>query len=479
MRRLAVLAMLLVLTASCTMGPNYNRPELDTMDSYRDAEAVEAERQSLANTPWWEMFEDPVLRDLINIALEQNKDLLATAWRVEEARAQLGFVKADMWPSFTYAVGAVTTDPGSEFVDFQLDRFEQYNVALGVSWEIDLWGKFRRSNESARAQLFASEWGRQSLIVSLVAEVARAYFLLRDLDERVNISKRTLASRHDSTALIRSRFEGGIVSQLDVHQAEIQEGVAAVAVPQFVRLTTQVENALSVLLGRNPGPLPRGEQLVEQRLPDEFPSELPSDLLQRRPDIRQTEELLHAQLARIGVAQALRWPALTITGAGGLQSNAISNLTSGGFWSIGANLIGPLFQFNKNKRRVEAERARTEQAILEYEATVLDAFREVEDAMIAVSTLRDEYQAVVMQVDAARKAQHLSRARYDGGVTSYLEVLDIERSLFRAELDASRTMQEHLSAIVDLYAGLGGGWGPDTIFVLPESRIVTDPDTTE
>jgi len=477
MKRFAALTMLLALTASCTMGPNYNRPELDTMDKFRDGAEVESE--SLANVPWWELFEDPVLQELIEIALEENQDLLATAWRVEEARAQLGFVKADMWPTFTYSVGAVTTDPGSEFLDFQLNRFEQYNVSLGVSWEIDLWGKFRRSNESARAQLFASEWGRQSLIVSLVAEVARAYFLLRDLDQRLEISQRTLASRQGSTALIRSRFEGGIVSELDVRQAEIQEGIAAVAVPQYERLATQAENALSLLLGRNPGSLPRGETLVDQQLPEDFPAGLPSELLQRRPDIRQTEELLHAQLARIGVAQALRWPALTIGGAGGLQSNEISNLTSGGFWSLGANLIGPLFQFGKNKRRVEAERARTEQAILEYQATVLDAFREVEDAMIAARTLRDEHAAVLMQVNAAQQAQVLSRARYDGGVTSYLEVLDIERSLFRAELDASRTFQEHLAAIVDLYAGLGGGWGPDTVFVLPESRIVTEPETTD
>jgi len=413
---------------------------------------------------------------LIETALAENQDLLAAAWRVDEARAQLGFVKAQIYPAFGFQAGAERRKPSDELIGLQFDPSNNFTAGAGVSWEADLWGKFRRSNESARAELFATEWSRRALIVSLVSEVARSYFLLRDLDARLEIAEDTLASRHDRTALIRSRFEGGIVSQLDVRQAEIEEATAAVIVPAFERGIVQVENALSLLLGRNPGPITRGKELVAQTLPEHPPVGLPSELLQRRPDVRQTEEQLHAQLARIGVAQALRWPSLSLTGLFGLQSQELSRFTSGATWSIGANLVAPLFEFGKNKRRVEVERTRTEQAILGYEAAVLDAFREVEDALVAIRTLREEYEARRWQLDSSQEARRLSRARYDGGVTSYLEVLDIERSLFQAQLDASRTLQEHLSAIVDLYAALGGGWNPEETFTLPESRIVTDEE---
>ncbi len=468
MRRIAGIAALLVLAGACMLGPDYRRPLIDAPTEFRDA----AGGASLANVDWWEIFEDPVLRELIETALAGNKNLLAAAWRVDEARAQLGFVRSEMYPSFTYQIEARRISPSDEALGFQFDDFDDFTASAGVSWEADLWGKFRRSNEAARAELIATEWGRRALIVSLVAEVARGYFLLRDLDARLEISKRTLASRRDSTELIRSRFEGGIVSELDVRQAEIEEETAAVTVPAFQRQAVQVENALSVLLGRNPGPILRGLELVAQRLPENPPAGLPSELLQRRPDIVQTEQLLHAQMARIGVAEALRWPSLSLTGILGFQSQDLSDFTSGGTWNIGASLVGPLFEFGKNKRRVEVERARTEQAILGYEATILDAFREVENALVAIRTLRQEYEARVRQVKSALEARRLSRARYDGGVTSYLEVLDIERSLFKSELDSSSNLGEHFSAIVDLYAALGGGWDPEEEWVLPESGIV-------
>jgi len=470
MRRAICLALLLVLAPACKLGPDYRRPVIDSPEAFTAGPG----ETSLANVEWWDIFQDPVLRESIETALAENKDLLAAAWRVDEARAQLGFVKSQMYPSFGFQATAERTSPSDEAIGFLFDDFNNFAAGAGVSWEADLWGKFRRSNESARSELFATEWGRRALIVSLVSEVARAYFLLRDLDARLEIAMHTLDSRRDSTELIRNRFEGGIVSELDVRQAEIEEETAAVAVPAFERRITQVENALSVLLGRNPGPIARGAELVDQRLPDEPPVGLPSELLRRRPDVMQVEELLHAQMARIGVAQALRWPSLSLTGFLGLQSQELSDFISGGTWNVGAGLVSPLFEFGKNKRRVEVERARTEQAILGYEATVLDAFREVEDSLIAIRTLREEHGARVRQLSSAQEARRLSRARYDGGVTSYLEVLDIERSLFQSELDASRTLQEHLSAIVDLYAALGGGWDPNEEMTLPESKIVKD-----
>jgi multidrug efflux system outer membrane protein len=467
MRRALVIAMLLIATASCKLGPDYRRPAIDTPARFGDAAVAD----TTANLDWWELFRDPVLRELIEAALANNKNLLAAAWRVDEARAQLGFVKSQMYPSFGYQATADRISPSEEALGIQLDEFNDFYAGVGVAWEVDLWGSFRRSNESARAQLFATEWGRRALIVSLVAETARGYFLLRDLDARLTISRETLESRQNSTELIQNRFDGGIVSQLDVRQAEIEEATAAAAVPSFERRIEQVENALSVLLGRTPGRIRRGLDLVDQRLPEDPPAGLPSELLQRRPDVIAAENLLHAQFAQIGVAQALRWPSLSLTGALGLQSQELSDFTSGTTWNLGASLVGPLFEFGRNKRRVEVERARTEQAILDYEATVLEAFREVEDALVAIRTLRQEYEARLAQATAAQEARRLSRARYDGGVTSYLEVLDIERSLFSSELDASRTLQEHLSAIVDLYAALGGGWDPEEEFLLPGSKI--------
>jgi multidrug efflux system outer membrane protein len=472
MRRLLLIPFLLVTQVSCMLGPDYRRPPITSPEQFGDAAVTD----SFANVDWWEIFRDPVLQELIETALTENQDLMAAAWRVDAARARLGFVKAEMYPAFGFEAAADRTSPSKEAASIQIDDFDTFFAGAGVSWEADLWGKFRRSNESARSLLFASEWGRRALIVSLVSEVARSYFLLRDLDARLEISKRTLQSRRDSTELVRERFQGGIVSELDVRQAEIEEATTEVAVPAFERQIVQVENALSILLGRSPGPIRRGLELVDQELPERPPAGLPSELLQRRPDIRQTEELLHAQMARIGVAEALRWPSLSLTGFLGLQSQELSDFTSGTTWNVGIDLVAPLYEFGRRKRRVEEERALTEESILGYEATVLDAFREVEDALIAIRTLRDEYSARVRQVRSAQAARHLSRARYDGGVTSYLEVLDIERSLFESELDASRTLQEHFSAIVDLYAALGGGWVPDEELTLPPSRIPQKED---
>ena len=472
MRRLLIALALLLAMAGCTMGPDYMRPDLEPPAGFRQPSETE---ESLANLPWWEVFEDPALQELIRTALANNKDLQAAYWRVEEALARLGFTRADQFPSFGYQAGAGVTNPSNVTPPLPGDRSDDYLLGAGISWEIDLWGKLRRSTESARAELLATEWGRRAFTVSLVAEVARLYFLLRDFDGRLQVSRETLESRRGSTQLIRDRFEGGITSELDVRQAEIQEETAAASVPLFERQAAQVENALSVLLGRAPGPILRGRELLHQTLPTSAPAGLPSDLIQRRPDVLQQEALLHAQMARIGVAQALRFPQLNLTGSLGLRSGALSDLTSSdaSFWSFGLDLLGPIFEFGKNKRRVEIERRRTEQTILAYESTVLEAFREVEDALIAIHTLREEYEARKRQVGSAQHAARLSRARYDGGVTSYLEVLDVERSLFEAELEASRTLQEHYSAVVSLYAALGGGWDL-TVLPAPEPKVPKD-----
>jgi multidrug efflux system outer membrane protein len=469
-RGLALVLLLSVAQFGCLLGPDYRQPD-DlvglAMEEYRQQKGSD---ESLANLPWWDLFEDPALQDLIRTALAENKDILASFWRIEEARSRLGFTRADQWPSFTYEGSARTTQPTDQPVE--RERFETYTLSAGVSWEIDVFGKLRRSTQSARAQLLATEWGHRAVTVALVSDVARLYFLLRDLDGRLAIARRTLDSRRGSTELIRKRFRGGVVSELDVRQAEIEEAIAAAAVPLFERQVVQAENALSVLVGRPPGEILRGQSLVEQNVPLETPAGLPSELLQRRPDVVRAEALLQAQMARVGVAQALRWPSLSLTGFLGFESQELSELIDSDTdtWSLGGSLLGPIFEFGKNKRRVEIERALTEQVILEYEKAVLNAFREVEDALVGVRTLREEYEARLEQVEAAQQAAKLSRARYDGGVTSYLEVLDIERSLFDAELQASRTLQESYAAVVSLYAALGGGWDSQEP-ILPEPQV--------
>jgi len=458
-------ALLLVLGA-CAAGPDYERPELEVPEKY--IQPVQ-QGESFANTPWWELFEDPQLQELIRIALEENQDLGIAAARVEEFRAVLGVTRADQFPTVDITASGAQTEgsdnvfPGS-VPGFGNDKVENYRLSADVFWELDLFGRLRRSTEAARAQLLATEEAQRSITISLVASVASSYMLLRDLDAQLEIARRTESTRTDSLGIIQARFDKGTVPKLDVNQAEIELAVAGAAVAAAERAVTQTENALAVLLGRNPGAIPRGLALEQQTVPPGIPSGLPSELLQRRPDVLASEAELAAQTARIGVAQAARWPSLSLTGALGFESDDLSTLTDSGsdFWSAGLGIVQPLFNAGRNRSRVEAEEARTEQALLAYEQAVQRAFREVEDALVAVRTYRAEHEARRRQVAAARSAATLSRARYDGGVTSYLEVLDTERSLFNAELTESQTLRLYINAIIELYKALGGGWNPES-----------------
>jgi len=452
----ALLSLSVFGLGACMVGPDYERPEVVAPEDY-DMPVLSGE--SIANAEWFTLFNDPDLVSLVNIALEENKDLLTAVARVEEARAQLGFVEADLFPQVNGQVGGQkangTLIPGL--------RTDNYRLAAGVSWEIDLWGKLRRSNEAARAQLLSTVEARNQVIITLVADVSSAYLLLLDLDDRVLIAEDTLATRKHSTSIIQARFDEGIVPLLDVNQAQIEEADAAVQLAALIRAREQTENILSVLLGRNPGSITRQGGLGKQTVPEGVPTGLPSELLERRPDIRQAEQALAAQTALIGVAQAQRFPSLSLTGAYGLVSNDLSDFidsdnTAGAF---GFDFIGPIFDAGKRRSQVEAERARTEQLQRQYEKTVIAAFAEVENTLIAISTYTDELNARVDQVVAAKSASSLSRARYDGGVTSYLEVLESERSRFRAELSESIVRRERLVALVTLYKALGGGWVPE------------------
>lgn len=295
-----------------------------------------------------------------------------------------------------------------------------------------------------------------------MSNVASVYFLLRDFDDRLRIARETVESRSESLKIIQARFDKGTVPELDVNQAQIELAIAEAAVSAFERETVQAENALQFLLGRNPGAVQRGLPLGQQVLPSDIPVGLPSELLQRRPDLVEAEERLRAETARIGVAEAVRYPSIGLTGSLGLASDDFSDLTDGDArtWSIGGGLFAPLFNSGKLKAQAEGQRARTEQVMANYESTLLRAFREVEDALVAIRTYHAENAARQRQATAARNAARLSRARYDGGVVDYLEVLDSERSLFSAELDESITQRQYLNAIVELYKALGGGWNP-------------------
>lgn len=456
MNRRACTSLLLLLIAGCAVGPDYQLPELEVPDQFREQSD---ENVSLANVDWWGIFQDAELKRLINVALQQNNSLAIATARREEARAFYGFSRADLYPRVDIAGSA---ERGNSIEQFVPGAGIQNNYSLGADlrWEVDLFGRIRRSNEAALAELMAAEESRRGVYITLIADVANAYFLLRDLDARRAIAGRTLETRRNSTNIIRERFRQGTVPMLDVNQAEIQEADAAADLALYDRQVNQAENLLNVLLGRNPGGIKRGDPLVDQPLPPAVPAGLPSELLKNRPDISEAAQLLAAQTARIGVAQALRWPSLSLTGSAGYFSNEASDLFNGdnSIFNLSANLFQPLFNAGQNKARVEVEVARTEQLLNQYELTVLQAFREVEDALTAIRTFRDESAAREMQSRAARNAAMLSRARYDGGVTSFLEVLDSERSLFAAEIAASAARRERLTAVVDLYRALGGGW---------------------
>jgi multidrug efflux system outer membrane protein len=468
--RALLLLVLLLPSAGCLLGPNYARRPVETPAAWAEPAPAGPAAEAAAG---FALFSDPVLDELIRAAFAGNPDLAAAWWRIEQARAQLGIARAEMWPSFGYSAGAARSEP-SELLRPLAGTVDDYTAVLGVSWEIDLFGRLRRSNEAARAQLLASEAGRRAVTLALASDVATGYFTLLALDDQLAIAEMTWKGRRDSTALIRSRFEGGVANELELHQAEIEEATAEASIPQLERSRARAENALRLLLGRTPGAVPRGPALAQRPLPPDVPAGIPSELLERRPDVVAAEELLHAATAEIGVAEALRWPSLSLTGALGLESTELQDLDSSdaAFSNLAANLLGPLFEFGKNKRRVEAARAAAEQAALSWQQAALAAFRDVEDALVDLRTSRVEREVRERQVVAATAAVRLSRARYDGGVTSYLEVLDLERSLFSSQLQESSARESTFTALSRLLKALGGGWSAET---LPEPLPYSPP----
>ncbi|MCD4735422.1 MAG: efflux transporter outer membrane subunit [Bacteroidales bacterium] len=459
--KFGIISILLVLgMAGCMVGPNFQKPVVESASQFR-FDSIQAD--TFLNMKWWELFQDEQLKALIIAGLVENSDVRIAASRIEEARAALGYNKADIYPSVGYdgsvSRGNVTqgggkTDGASNF----------FTLAPALVWELDFWGKYRRATEAARAELLASEYGQRAVMIGLISEIAGSYYRLLDYDMRYEIATRTLESRTESKKIIQERFDKGIVPELDLNQAQIQEAIAASSIPIYKRQIAKTENYLSILTGKNPSGIPRAKPLDKQVVPPEIPIGIPSDLLARRPDVLAAEQMVAAQNARIGVAEAMRFPSISLTGLFGAASTELSTFISGDavIWSVSGGLLGPIFNFGKNKRRVEIEKERTTQAYLAYENTVLHAFREVDDALLEVQTYEQELAARQYQLDAAINASALSQARYDGGVTSYLEVLESDRSLFQAELYVAETLQNRMNAYVKLYKSLGGGWISET-----------------
>ena len=448
-----------LMLASCAMGPDYFRPSIDTGEKFR---MTQAEGQSIANLPWWELLQDEELQRLINQALTENKDLKRAVASVEELQARLSIARMDFLPKMEISANAPAFGTLGGFLIPGFPTPYSYFGQANLSWELDIWGRLRRSNEAARADLMAREENRRAVVLTLVSSVAQSYFDLLQFDTQLDIARRALSSWEESVAIAQAQLRGGLVSRLDLDQFNAERANAATRVAELERQMVQKENELSVLLGRNPVPIQRGRALTDQLVPPEVPAGLPSELLQRRPDILQAEQTLAAATARIGMAKAARFPKLSITGFLGVASPALSKLLLSGseFGAGGLGLAGPLLNAQSLGFDQRAAEAQARQVLAQYEQTFLVAFKEVEDALVAVRTVQDQRKSQQEQVEALRSALHVSDLRYKGGITSYVDVLLAKRNLFDAEFALTATYRFHLISVVQLYKALGGGWLP-------------------
>lgn len=467
-RSTALVLLIAGVLAGCTVGRDYTRPDVSTPATWRTTTDTTA---SLAAAAWWQLFQDAVLQELLRTALDENKDLHLAVARVAEARAQLGITRAAQFPqidaeaSYTnqrfseksFPFSALGSTAGRPRINPQQDF---YRTGVDLTFELDLWGRLRRATEAARADLLASGENQRTVLTTLISDVAQAYFDLLELDREADVDRRTLASRQASLDLVRRRFQGGLTSELDVRRAEQELATAAASVPDVERRIAQTENRLSILLGRNPGPIARGTMLEAQTLPPQIPAGLPSALLERRPDIRQAEQQLVSANAHIGEARAAFFPRISLTGMFGVESVALSDLFKGParVWQVGPTVTLPIFHGGQLRGNLRATQAREQQALIQYQQTIQQAFREVEDALVFQRKVGDIRAHREARVTAAQRALDIGNLRYASGLGSYLDVLDAQRQLFSAEIDLASTTRDQLTAVVQVYKALGGGW---------------------
>jgi multidrug efflux system outer membrane protein len=436
----------LLLLFSCKIGEDYVREDQYLPQTYLQNSKTE---NSIAAIKWWELFKDPVLIQLIDTALIENRNIKIAVTRLEEAQIYFDLSKVGFYPSVNYYGGA-SSGINSETSDFS------NNVATGinVAYTVDLWQRIKSLSESARQEYLATEYAYQTVTISIISSVAAAYIALRDLDNRLLISEKTAKNFTDNLAVMQARFDGGFVNEVDLTQSKIQLIEAEATIEVLLRSRQQLENGISVLLGSVPIDIPRGLELQEQISLPEIPTGIPSEVMSRRPDILEAERRLEAQHLRIGATEALLYPSLTIN-----LDTGVSLLNPVTFFAdLGGQLFGPIFNGGKIKKEIEVEKKRTERLLYNYQISYLTAIKEVEDAMIAQQTYHREYSLRKNQVELATKAAHLAWVRYDGGLTSYLEVLTLQNNQFLAELNASAALQQELQSIIDLYTALGGGW---------------------
>ena len=452
----------LLALSGCLLGPNYERPAVDAPPAFRFAES---DAKDLVNTAWWEQFQDPALNALIATALADNKDVKIAAARVEQFLGQFVTTRSQLFPQV--AAGFDAQRQRVPLGSTQLPSgvgpvFNQFQATLSASWEIDFFGKLRRQTEAARANLLASEEGRRATILTLVASVASSYVNLLSLDRQLDIAKSTAASRAASVNVFQLRFSGGEVSQMELAQSQSEYEASLATIPQIEVQIAQQEDALSILLGHNPGNIARDRELDDLALPA-VPAGLPSELLERRPDLRQAEQDLIAANALIGAARALYFPSISLTGLFGSASTRFSSLFTGParVWSYAGAVTLPIFTAGGIGGQVKQAEAQQQQALFQYQKSIQVAFQEVADALVSLQKTREQLVVQGSQVDALRTYARLARLRFEGGYTSYIEVLDAERSLFNAQLSYAQTQGVVFTSAVSLYKAMGGGWVTD------------------
>lgn len=459
---------LAILLSGCAVGPDYARPGLDVPVAFRGAETSADKSGALGDIAWTTIYKDPVLANLIHQGLVNNYDLRIAAARVDEYRAYAGISRGALFPQIDAGLGysannqSRRSDPDSMASN---ETYRNWEAGIQLSWELDLFGRLRREDEAALNRWLASEQGRRSVVVTLVGDIASAYFTLRQYDLELEVAQRTLASNTAQVEFYRTRLEGGASNRLEVDQAEANRAYTASRIPDFERRIAQQENLINFLLGRGPGPVPRGLALNEQSLPPAVPVGLPLQLLERRPDVVEAEQQLAASNADVGAAKALFFPSIGITGMGGRLSRDFNDLgdSNAAIWSAGAGILQPLFHAGMIRFNYEASKARFDQSLAQYQKTVQNSFRETADAIVAI----EKSQAMRLEIEKAvislRDAASLARARYEGGLSSYLDILIADQNLFNAELQLAELRGTEFTATVNLYRALGGGWQQVTV----------------
>jgi len=460
MRARALAALVAIALAGCTVGPDYVRPAVDAPASWRIDYPKAAD---VANTKWWEQFRDPVLDELIETSLRENRDIRIAAARVEQFIGALDSTRSQLFPQIGYsgdASRARASRVGQPPLPAGADPyFSLYQASLGASWQLDLFGRVRRLSEAAQAQVYASEQAQRGVVLSVVSGVASSYIGLRALDRQLEIAKATAANFGETARIFDLRFRAGIVSQTEVVQIRSQYQQALAAIPSFQAQIAAQENLISILLGRNPGPIPRGKT-IDQLVAPQIPADLPSALLQRRPDILQAEQNLVAASANIGAARALYYPTISLTGALGTVSTAFGNLLTGPASAglVGVGLAGPIFTFGAIEGQVRSAESQQQQAVFFYQQTILGAFRETNDALTGSQRRIEEVAMQAQRVAALREFARLSSLKFDKGVSGYIDVLIAENELFAAELASVRLLADRYVQIVNVYQAMGGGW---------------------